>query len=89
MIVLVMLPFLVGGVLIIVFRDRLAAEFKVDRTFDADLLDEDRARRPEDRRDLRWQRVDEAWVARVLLIFGVCLVAISLLVLIGLLLGVG
>lgn len=89
MVVLVMLPFLIGGVLIIVFRDRLAAAFKVDRAFDADLRGEDRARRPGDRHDSRLQRFDEAWVPRLLLFFGICLVVISLLVLIGPLLGLG
>ncbi len=87
MIVLVMLPFLVGGVLIIVYRDRLAAVFKVERASIADLLGEERARQLEDKHGSRLQRFDEAWVPRILLFLGVCLIVISLLVLIGPLLG--
>jgi hypothetical protein len=89
MAVLVMLPFLIGGVLIIVFRDRLAAAFKVDRAFYANLLGEDRARRLENKHGSRLQRFDEAWVPRFLLFFGVCWIVISLLVLVGPLLGLG
>jgi hypothetical protein len=87
MIVIVMFPFLIGGVLIVVYRDRLAAALKVDRAFYADLLGEDRARRLEDRHGSRLERLDEAWVPRFLLFFGICWILISLLVIIGPLLG--
>jgi len=89
MIVLAMLPFLIGGVLIIVFRDRLATALQVDRTFYADLLGEDRARRLEEKHGSRLNRFDEAWVPRFLLFFGICWIVISLLVMIGPLLGLG
>jgi hypothetical protein len=89
MIVLVMLPFLIGGVLIIVFRDQLAATFRLDRAFYANLLGEDRARRLEDRHGSRLERFDEAWLPRLVLFFGTCWIVISLLVLVGPLLGLG
>ena len=89
MIVIVMLPFLIGGVLMIVYRDRLAAALKVDRAFYAELLGEDRARRLEDKHGARLERFDEAWVPRCLLFFGICWILISLLVIIGPLLGLG
>jgi hypothetical protein len=89
MVVLVMLPFLIGGVLIIVFRYRLAGAFKIDRAFYANLLGEDRARRLEDEHGSRLRRFDEAWVPRGLLFFGVCWIVISLIVLLGPLLGLG
>jgi hypothetical protein len=87
MIVIVMLPFLVGGVLIVVYRERLAAALKVDRAFYADLLGEDRTRRLETKHGARLERFDEAWVPRFLLFFGICWIVISLLVMIGPLFG--
>ncbi len=89
MVVIVMLPFLIGGVLMIVFRDRIAAMFKLDRAFYATLLGEERARRLEDTHGPRLQRFDESWLPRFLLFFGVCWIVISLTVLLGPLLGLG
>lgn len=89
MVVLVMLPFLIGGVLIIVFRYRLAGAIRVDRAFYVNLLGEDRARRLEDKHGSSLRRFDEAWVPRLLLFFGVCWIVISLIVLLGPLLGPG
>lgn len=81
-----MLPFLVGGVLMIVYRDSLAAPFRSnDPTFYENVLGEERTRRLEDKAGSRLQRVDESWLPRVMVFFGICLIVISLIVISGLL----
>ena len=87
---LVMLPFLVGGVLIIIYRYRLAEAFNAsNRAFYGNLLGENRARRLEGRPGSRWHRFNQAWSPWFLLVFGVAWVAISLLALVGPLVGLG
>ena len=79
-----MLPFLVGGVLMIVYRDSLAAPFRTDDpTFYENVLGEERTRRLEDKAGSRLQRFDESWLPKVVVFFGVCLIVISLIVMSG------
>ncbi|HWI07066.1 MAG TPA: hypothetical protein VNT54_06080 [Solirubrobacteraceae bacterium] len=82
-----MIPFLVGGVLLIVYRNRLAGALKSgDRAFYEDLLGEERTRRLEDTAaDSRWARFKEEWVPWFLLAIGVCWVLLSLIVMSGVL----
>lgn len=78
-----LLPFLVGGVLIIIYRERLANALTASsRAFYANLLGEDRARR------LEWLN-NEVWSRWFLLFFGVAWIALSLLALVGPLVGLG
>lgn len=79
---LLMLPFLVGGVLLIVYRDRLVDTLKSgDQSLYTSVLGEDRVLRLEGRPDSRWQRFKDAWVPSFLLLIGVLWVLISLYVL--------
>jgi hypothetical protein len=87
---LIMVPFLVGGVLIIIYRYRLAEAFNAsNRAFYGNLLGEDRARRLDAKSGSRWHRFNQAWGPWFLLFFGLALVAIGLLALIGPLVGIG
>ena len=81
-----MLPFLIGGVLMIVYRDSIAAPFRSDDpTFYENVLGEERMRRLEDKAGSRLQRFDESWLPRVVVFFGACLIIISLIVISGVL----
>jgi hypothetical protein len=87
---LILLPFLVGGVLIIVYRYRLADALAAsNRAFYGTLLGEERAERLEGRPGSRRRRFNEAWGPWLLLFFGLSWVMISLIALIGPLVGVG
>ena len=84
------LPFLVGGVLIMLYRHRLADAFAAsNRAFYGSLLGDERARRLEGRPGTRWHRFNQAWGPWFLLVFGLAWIVISLLVLLGPLVGVG
>lgn len=84
-----MLPFLVGGVLLIVYRDRILDTLRGgDPTLYTNVLGEDRVRRLEGRPESLWQRVDD-WGPSFLLIFGIFWVLISLYVLVRGLFGLG
>ena len=85
-----MLPFLVGGVLIVIHRHRFARAFDAsNRAFYGTLLGEERARRLEGRPGSRWRRFNQAWAPWFLLVFGLGWIALSLLALIGQLVGLG
>lgn len=76
---LLMIPFLIGGVLLIIRRDRLVEALRSgDQRLYADVLGEDRMRRLEGRPDSLWQRFKDAWVPNFLLLVGVFWVLISL-----------
>lgn len=84
-----MLPFLVGGVLLIVYRDRLMDTLRSgDPNLYTNVLGEERVRRLEGRPDSLWQRFD-TWGPSFLLLFGICWVLISLYVLARGLFGLG
>ena len=86
---LVMLPFLVGGVLLIVYRDRILETLRGgDPTLYTSVLGEDRVRRLEGRPESFWQRFDD-WGPSFLLVFGIFWVLISLYVLARGLFGLG
>ena len=85
-----MLPFLLGGVLIVVFRHRLADAFNAsNRAFYTSLLGEDRARRLEGSPGSRRYRFNQAWGPWFLLFFGLGWILISLFALLGPLVGLG
>ncbi len=83
MIVFVMLPFLIGGVLIIVYRNSIAALFQFDRATYDTLLGQGRARQIEAKHGERLRRFDPAWGSRIVLFVGVCWVVFSLVVIVG------
>lgn len=84
-----LLPFLVGGVLIIVHRHRLARALTAsNRAFYGSLLGDERAKRLEGRPGSLWHRFNQAWGPWFLLFFGLAWVVISLFALVGPLVGV-
>ena len=84
-----MLPFLAGGVLLIVYRDRILDTLRGgDPTLYTNVLGEDRVRRLEGRPGSLWQRFDD-WGSPFLLVFGIFWVLISLYVLARGLFGLG
>ena len=85
---LMMVPFLVGGILIIVYRHRLADAFNAsNRAFHGSVLGAERTARLEGRPATRGHRFNQAWGRWFLLFFGSAWIAISLLVLVGPLIG--
>ncbi len=73
-----MLPFLIGGVLVVVYRDAIADLFRSrDEEFYANLLGEERAQRLEREAGSRLSRFDESWIPRLVLVFGILLIVIS------------
>ena len=79
-----MLPFLVGGVLLIVYRNRLADAMKTgDRAFYENVLGEERTLRLEGTAGSRWARFKDEWVPWFLLVIGACWVVIGLIVMTG------
>jgi hypothetical protein len=86
---LVMLPFLVGGILIVIYRHRLARAFDAsNRAFYGSLLGEDKAKRLEGKPGTRWHRFNQAWGHSFLLLFGLAWIGLSVLALLGLV-GIG
>jgi predicted anti-sigma-YlaC factor YlaD len=83
-------PLIIGGVLIVIFRNRLAAAFDAsNRAFYGSLLGEERAKRIEGKPDSRRYRFNQAWAPWFLLFLGLAWIALGLLVLVGPLLGLG
>ena len=75
-----MVPFLVGGILIIIYRRRLADAFAAsNRAFYGNLLGDERTARLEGRPGTRRHRFNQAWGRWFLLFFGLAWIAISLL----------
>lgn len=80
-----MIPFLIGGVLLIAYRNRIADALRAgDHGFYSNLLGEERTLALEEKAGSRWERY-EPWVPRILLVFGIFWVLISLIVMLGLL----
>jgi hypothetical protein len=81
---LLMLPFLIGGILIIIFHRRLAAAFQAsNRSFYDSLIGKERADRLRGAPDSRRSRIRQAYTPIFLIVFGLFWIGISLVTLLG------